>query len=197
MDGNPNPADLRVIKTKRNIEESFVQLLLEKDFSQIRVQDIIEKALINRKTFYRYYRDKYHLAECVIIEFFGNMEELFREKEAALARNGSALELASSAYQLLSGERDRILALWNVHTGEVDFYSLLQNLLQDSYRQQIESAPNAQIMSDEDEEMQLFLTSTLTLQTMHYLLESGREYSPASLKSALQNACAFLTAGLD
>lgn len=41
-----NENDLRVIKTKRNIEESFIYLLGQKDFYKITVQDILDKALI-------------------------------------------------------------------------------------------------------------------------------------------------------
>ena len=50
--------DLRVVKTKRNIKSAMVSLLNEKDFHDITVQDILDRALINRSTFYRYYDDK-------------------------------------------------------------------------------------------------------------------------------------------
>lgn len=56
---NPiNTQDLRVVKTINNIENVFLDLLQERDFSAITVQDILDRALINRKTFYRYYKDK-------------------------------------------------------------------------------------------------------------------------------------------
>lgn len=47
-----NQQDLRVIKTKKNIEESFLRLLEKKSFSEITVQNILDEALINRSTFY-------------------------------------------------------------------------------------------------------------------------------------------------
>ena len=54
-----NQQDLRVIKTKKNIEESFLRLLEKKSFSEITVQNILDEALINRSTFYKHYSDKY------------------------------------------------------------------------------------------------------------------------------------------
>lgn len=58
-----NQNDLRVRKTRKNIENSFISLLKEKDFHKITVQDILDRALINRSTFYKHYMDKYQLAE--------------------------------------------------------------------------------------------------------------------------------------
>ena len=45
-----NRTDLRVIKTKANIKNTFIELLLKKDFTQITIQNILDQALINRST---------------------------------------------------------------------------------------------------------------------------------------------------
>lgn len=50
--------DLRVIKTKQAIFRAFVDLTLEKDLATITVQDIAQRALINRSTFYSHFKDK-------------------------------------------------------------------------------------------------------------------------------------------
>jgi AcrR family transcriptional regulator len=60
--------DLRVIKTKSNIKKVFIELLYQKEFSKITVQEILGRALINRSTFYKYYTDKYDLAEYLVDE---------------------------------------------------------------------------------------------------------------------------------
>jgi AcrR family transcriptional regulator len=49
--------DLRVVKTRENIKNTFSELLLEKDFSSIAVQNICDRALIGRSTFYDHYCD--------------------------------------------------------------------------------------------------------------------------------------------
>lgn len=48
-------------KTKEKIQKSFLQLLKEKNFMKVSVQDITTVANINRGTFYLHYQDKYDL----------------------------------------------------------------------------------------------------------------------------------------
>ncbi len=55
--------DLRVVKTRRSIEEAFLRLLRARRFNQITVQDVVDEALVNKGTFYRHYHDKYDLAD--------------------------------------------------------------------------------------------------------------------------------------
>ena len=50
-------------KTKEKIQQSMLQLLQEKHFMKVSVQDILSGAGINRGTFYLHYRDKYDVIE--------------------------------------------------------------------------------------------------------------------------------------
>lgn len=50
-----NVTDLRIVKTRTNIKNSLIDLLAEKNVSKITVTELSEKAMINRKTFYRHY----------------------------------------------------------------------------------------------------------------------------------------------
>jgi len=50
--------------------EALQQLLREKDFERVSVQDIAEKASLNRATFYDHYPDKFALLESMIGERF-------------------------------------------------------------------------------------------------------------------------------
>lgn len=58
--------DLREKKTKKLIEEQFVKMLGEMEFSHITVRDLCERAWINRSTFYRHYQDIYQLRDMYI-----------------------------------------------------------------------------------------------------------------------------------
>ena len=57
------PLDRRVRKSQQAILESFVGLLAEKDFERITMQDIAERADVNRGTVYLHYVDKFDLLE--------------------------------------------------------------------------------------------------------------------------------------
>ena len=62
--------DPRIKRTRLLLERAFSELLHEKDFNSISVQDITERAGINRATFYAHFPDKYALFEFKIRQEF-------------------------------------------------------------------------------------------------------------------------------
>ena len=55
MTSQPKNTDRRVLRTKKNIRQAFLQLLSEKPLPQLTVKELSDQADINRKTFYMYY----------------------------------------------------------------------------------------------------------------------------------------------
>lgn len=49
-------ADLRVKRTKRAAHMALERLLLNKEYHDLKIKDLVEAALINRNTFYLHYR---------------------------------------------------------------------------------------------------------------------------------------------
>jgi AcrR family transcriptional regulator len=62
--------DLRVRRTRHLLQQAFMELMAEKSFQAITVQDIAERAMVNRATFYDHFVDKYALLEYSISEWF-------------------------------------------------------------------------------------------------------------------------------
>lgn len=60
--------DRRIRKTKAAISSALLDLLEEKDFAQISINDIAEKANVNRGTIYFHYEDKFDLLDKIIEE---------------------------------------------------------------------------------------------------------------------------------
>lgn len=60
--------DPRFIRTRKLIMDAFMALVIEKDFKDITIKDITQKATINRATFYYHFFDKYDLMETVLSE---------------------------------------------------------------------------------------------------------------------------------
>lgn len=52
-------------RMRQLICDSMILLLEEKSFAKITVQDILHRADVQRATFYRYFRDKYEVAEAI------------------------------------------------------------------------------------------------------------------------------------
>lgn len=63
MTSQINEADPRVKRTRRLLQEAFLGLMGEKSFRDITVQDITDRATVNRATFYAHYEDKYDLLD--------------------------------------------------------------------------------------------------------------------------------------
>jgi AcrR family transcriptional regulator len=65
-----NEADPRVRRTRKLLQDALLELLAEKSFDAITVQDIAERSTINRATFYAHFVDKYELFACYSREWF-------------------------------------------------------------------------------------------------------------------------------
>lgn len=129
--------DLRVIKTKKNIEASFIHLLGQKDFYKITIQDILDRALINRSTFYKHYTDKYQLAETLCNEVFNLLKTGVKERFDC-SNVEDVLMVIKPLYQILSARREEILALYTINTDKIHLYDDMNDFLKRSFYEQYE-----------------------------------------------------------
>ena len=83
--------DPRVTRTQKLIRDALMSLLAEKSFESISVQDIAERATVNRATFYAHFSDKFALLEAIT-----------RDEVAAKLADGDPLN-ASDTRELLKG----------------------------------------------------------------------------------------------
>ena len=60
--------DPRIKRTRQLLQRALMELMAEKSFQAITVQDIAERATVNRVTFYAHFADKYALLEYTIRE---------------------------------------------------------------------------------------------------------------------------------
>ena len=70
------------IRTHKAICNALVNLLKEKAFEKITVQDILDEAPVTRTTFYKHYHDKYEVAEYLQQNFISMQREMVKEMEA-------------------------------------------------------------------------------------------------------------------
>ncbi|MCM3697944.1 TetR/AcrR family transcriptional regulator [Paenibacillus macerans] len=64
--GTAPKIDRRVVKTKEAITKAFLELFADKDLEQITINDIADRANVNRGTVYLHYSDKYDLLDKLI-----------------------------------------------------------------------------------------------------------------------------------
>jgi AcrR family transcriptional regulator len=90
-----NEADPRVKRTRKLLQDALLELLAEKSFDTITVQDIAERSTINRATFYTHFVDKY--------ELFGSfVHETFRKALHLRLGNGATLSRANLGVLILA-----------------------------------------------------------------------------------------------
>jgi AcrR family transcriptional regulator len=74
--------DRRVLRTRDTLGDALVELMHEKPFDDITVQEVLDRAGVVRSTFYAHYRDKNDL-------FLSDMEDFFKMFSTVLTRRGA------------------------------------------------------------------------------------------------------------
>ncbi len=95
--------DLRVIKTRRLIKNALIELMAEKEVSSITITELSEKALINRKTFYRHYTTVAEVVTEIENEILSEFAEALRNANKSCLDVGS---LVSDISELLVRRRE-------------------------------------------------------------------------------------------
>ena len=92
--------DPRVKRTRDLIQRAFMELLQERGFEAIRVQDIAERATINRATFYAHFVDKFALFDALLDTMF-QREVAERLPAGAPLTAANVRALTSAVFSLL------------------------------------------------------------------------------------------------
>ena len=97
------------LKTKRNIENAMVQLLMDHPFDQITTIKLAEKAGISRSSFYTHYKDKYDMIEHYQSKLFHTFEYIFQKhahhKKDTKCRAGFHIQLNLCVYGCAVSEK--------------------------------------------------------------------------------------------
>lgn len=86
--------DPRIKRTRQLLQQALTELMAEKSFQAITVQDIAERATVNRVTFYAHFEDKYALLEYA-------MREMFRQRLRSQLPEGSPFSPENVAQLIL------------------------------------------------------------------------------------------------
>jgi AcrR family transcriptional regulator len=68
--------DRRILKSQEAIKKAVIELMSEKNFDDITIQDISDRANVSRGTIYLHYLDKFDLLDKLIEEHINEMREL-------------------------------------------------------------------------------------------------------------------------
>jgi AcrR family transcriptional regulator len=91
--------DRRVRRTKKSLEAALIALALEKEYDEITIQEITDRADIGYRTFFRHYADKDDLLKVVLKSTMMELRELMTPPplESFIDPNFKASDLPNSA----------------------------------------------------------------------------------------------------
>jgi AcrR family transcriptional regulator len=87
--------DLRVRRTRNRLGDALVELLVEKPFDDITVQEVLDRAAVSRSTFYSHFRDKNDL-------FLSDSDEFLEALAMALSRFGDKSERVAPVQEMFA-----------------------------------------------------------------------------------------------
>lgn len=159
--------DLRVERTHVQIRMAMLELLNEKEYHSIRVEDILQKALVNRATFYKYYTCKDDLIGKMIEAVKINLDKTWEKR----TKYGDLNDFLDHHINTLYAMRGEILALWKVNTPR-------HHLRQDMIKMVSTRFSELSLLAfpekkPEDLELQTYIFSHLALDVLEYLFTKG------------------------
>ena len=109
--------DLRVKKTLKQIDNALLNILSETSFDKITVDELCRTAIINRSTFYKYYKNKNDLLN----NYLTRVIERFKQQIDAAFVTASPENIHNVIYQKTLKE---FLILCTSIKGNISFYGI-------------------------------------------------------------------------
>lgn len=118
----------RIFKTKRDIENSFITLLEEKNFNSITVKDICNASLTSRSTFYSHYMDKYDLLK-KIVDRYSEIIKRTVQKRFIEMEQGNIKDFLYFMAESISTYKYNLKILLKVHITNGDLRAEIEKIL--------------------------------------------------------------------
>ncbi|MCK2019395.1 TetR/AcrR family transcriptional regulator [Peribacillus frigoritolerans] len=181
--------DLRVIRTRKMIKESFIDLIQEKGYESITIRDIADNALINRATFYLHYEDKQDLVDKLIDEVFEELTNIIKpcmyiqKKKVKISQFQSMIEIIftnifqhAKFYQIMLSEK-------GVH----GFNRKMQVIIQQNFRKEFLTMNSQEQEFSTPPELLIHFISSAFIGTVEWWVNNELLYSPKHMASQLVN----------
>lgn len=89
--------NLRTLRMHKLLSDALISLLNEKNFNDIRISDICDKALIHRTTFYKHFEDKFQFLDFILRQLIQD----FEKKSSQYTPINNPKEYYSNLFRLL------------------------------------------------------------------------------------------------
>lgn len=179
--------DKRATESKQQLRKALFQLLREKEWEKISVQDLTKVAGIHRTTFYQHYEDKFDLAQQVMDEMFDVMKcAIFAPvQEDDLKKEHGAYVYIFRFYQHLQEHEEEYQILLK-RGRELNIHETVSAFFEESFSLGLEeiagSKPDPHLVPID---MQKQFVISAYVGTAEWWLRTGRPYSPDFMASSM------------
>ncbi len=127
--------DRRILRTRNALGDALVALIQEKNFDEITIQDVLDRAQVGRSTFYVHYRDKQDL-------FLSDVEDFLQSFSTVLDRKDPSSKRLLPVQEFFAHVRDvRHFYAALVHSGKIhDVQALARGFFARSIEQRLRRA---------------------------------------------------------
>lgn len=105
--------DKRILKTKKALKQTLMDLIKEKPFRKITVKEICDKANTSRITFYTYYDDKYDLLSDLVRDFESEIGVRYNELQRENNTGDDAIIRQQNIMDAIFDIQDRYIEVFN------------------------------------------------------------------------------------
>ena len=135
----PSRHERRRLQTRRQLIETTMQLVLEKGYDAISIQDITDRADLGRGTFYIHFKDKEEIVWTVFQELFQTLEQ---DAHRQLDRNAPGVEYYGLLNIFRHAEKNRDLyRIMLGGKGSALLTGRVQDFMAESFLYDIRNAP--------------------------------------------------------
>lgn len=174
---NRKKEDLRKVKTHLAIDDAFTTLIKEKNFDNITVKDISEKAMVNRGTFYMDYEDKYDLLEHYEEELLAGLSKNMIDniEDSHKLTIDMTRQIAKETFEYVNSHHEKIIALFN-NPGIKRFEDKIAEYMAGYYREKVAKVLDAEQVKVDIEYLIAYVTGA-HISLMKRWLQNNRQES--------------------
>ncbi len=188
---NGERVDPRITRTRKLLIDAFLDLMAEKQFEAITIQDITTRATVNRATFYAHFADKYALVDDLIRDGFAQFlqERLAHPTGAAHAHLRRLFLAVTDHWTAINAGCQRS---YRVFGSLVEAQVKAQ--LRDSVREWLTTWAAADATADQVDLLATIVSAGLYAAAMQWTQSPGKQTAEAFADTAIPLIAASMTA---
>jgi len=177
----------RRLQTRQQLMRATLELVLEKGYAAVSIQDVTDRADLGRGTFYIHFKDKDDVLWTAFRELFAQLET---EAHAQLERGAAQVEYYGllNIFQHAEQNRDLYRVLFGSQ-GSALLMSRAQDLLAQTFLSDVRQAPRPpEVDFHLPHEFEAQLLTGMISRLLHWWLESPSRYSAKQMATMTYQA---------